>query len=309
MGRPHLALPAVTAVPVASATVYLTDAADGLITGAVFGILAMGVVTIHRTTRTLNLAQGGMATLGALLWITLRDHDVPLVVAVPAVVATGAVAGALIGVLLGWPLRSAPPATKLVAGVGLLLVTQSAVTLLFGNTSRPAPPIVSGGSVAIDGVHVGVDGLVALAAALGIAVLLRGLFNRTQLGLYMRAVAIDPQAAELQGVNVRLVIAASWAVGVGLALGGGVLLGPALQVVAPLLLTLVALQAIGATLVGDVESLPAALLGGLIIGELVTFAQELFPDLVGGGDIAVLLLVLGAVVLRNRRPALRGRPA
>jgi branched-chain amino acid transport system permease protein len=78
-------------IPVAaSVSTYATDAVLGLIQGAVYGLLAMGVVVIYRTTRTLNLAQGGMATLGAFTYIAFRERGVPTPVAVVAVVAIGA---------------------------------------------------------------------------------------------------------------------------------------------------------------------------------------------------------------------------
>jgi branched-chain amino acid transport system permease protein len=288
-------------IPVAaSVSTYATDAVLGLIQGAVYGLLAMGVVAIYRTTRTLNLAQGGMATLGAFTYIALREHGVPTPVAVVTVVALGAAAGLGIGQLVGWPLRRANPTVKLVSSLGVLLVVQSLVGIVFGDVPRSAPPLVSPDSVTALGITVPVDGLVVLAVAAASAVLLNQLLTSTRLGLHMRAVAADPEVAALQGVNVRLVTAGSWMLGVAIALGGGILLGPVLRTVAPFLLTLIALQALGATLLGRIDSLSGALAGGLILGELVTFAQELFPGTQGSGDIAVFLFILAVLLLQRR---------
>jgi branched-subunit amino acid ABC-type transport system permease component len=127
-------------IPVAaSLSTYATDAVLGLIQGAVYGLLAMGVVAIYRTTRTLNLAQGGMATLGAFTYIALREHSVPTLVAVVTVVALGGAIGLGIGQLIGWPLRRASPTVKLVSSLGVLLVVQSLVGIIFGNVPRSAP--------------------------------------------------------------------------------------------------------------------------------------------------------------------------
>jgi branched-chain amino acid transport system permease protein len=288
-------------IPVAaSVSTYATDAVLGLIQGAVYGLLAMGVVAIYRTTRTLNLAQGGMATLGAFTYIALREHGVPTPVAVVTVVALGAAAGLGIGQLVGWPLRRANPTVKLVSSLGVLLVVQSLVGIVFGDVPRSAPPLVSPDSVTALGITVPVDGLVVLAVAAASAVLLNQLLTSTRLGLHMRAVAADPEVAALQGVNVRLVTAGSWMLGVAIALGGGILLGPVIRTVAPFLLTLIALQALGATLLGRIDSLSGALAGGLILGELVTFAQELFPGTQGTGDIAVFLFILAVLLLQRR---------
>jgi branched-chain amino acid transport system permease protein len=288
-------------IPVAaSLSTYATDAVLGLIQGAVYGLLAMGVVAIYRTTRTLNLAQGGMATLGAFSYIALREHRVPTLVAVVTVVALGAAIGLGIGQLIGWPLRRASPTVKLVSSLGVLLVVQSLVGIIFGNVPRSAPPLVSPDSISVLGITVPQDGLVVLAVAALATFLLNRLLTSTRLGLHMRAVAADPEVAALQGVNVRLVTVGSWMLGVSIALGGGILLGPVIRTVAPFLLTLIALQALGATLLGRIDSLSGALIGGLILGELVTFAQEFFPGTQGNGDIAVFVFILAVLLLQRR---------
>ena len=284
----------------ASASTYATDAVLGLIQGAVYGLLAMGVVAIYRTTRTLNLAQGGMATLGAFSYIALREHNVPTLLAVVIVIALGAAIGLGIGQLIGWPLRRASTTVKLVSSLGVLLVVQSLVAIIFGNVPRSAPALVSPDSLSLLGITVPRDGLVVLGIAALTAFALNRLFTSTRLGLHMRAVAADPEVAALQGVNVRLVTVGSWTLGVAIALGGGILLGPVIRTVAPFLLTLIALQALGATLVGRIDSLAGAMVGGLILGELVTYAQEFFPTTQGNGDIAVFLFILAVLLLQRR---------
>lgn len=288
-------------IPVAaSASTYATDAVLGLIQGAVYGLLAMGVVAIYRTTRTLNLAQGGMATLGAFSYIALREHNVNTLLAVVIVVALGAAVGLGIGQLIGWPLRRASPTVKLVSSLGVLLVVQSLVGIIFGNVPRSAPALVSPDSISLLGITVPRDGLVVLGVAALVTFGLNRLLVATRLGLHMRAVAADPEVAALQGVNVRLVIVGSWMLGVAIALGAGILLGPVIRTVAPFLLTLIALQALGATLLGRIDSLTGALVGGLILGELVTYAQEFFPGTQGNGDIAVFLFILAVLLLQRR---------
>ena len=289
-------------IPVAAASVstYATDAVLGLIQGSVYGLLAMGVVAIYRTTRTLNLAQGGMATLGAFTYIALREHGVPTVVAVITVVALGAAVGMGIGQLIGWPLRRASATVKLVSSLGVLLVVQSLVAIIFGDVPRSAPPLVSPDSLSLLGITVPRDGLVVLGITALSAYGLNRLFTSTRLGLHMRAVAADPEVAALQGVNVRLVTVGSWTLGVAIALGGGILLGPVIRTVAPFLLTLIALQALGATLVGRIDSLSGAMVGGLLLGELVTYSQEFFPTTQGNGDIAVFLFILAVLLLQRR---------
>jgi ABC-type branched-subunit amino acid transport system permease subunit len=284
---------------------YASTLIDGAITGSIFALLAMGIVAVYRTTRTLNLAQGGMATMGAYLFITLREHSVPTLLALPVVVAVGAAVGLGVGQLIGWPLRRASATVKLVASLGILLVVQSVSAMSFGVQSRPSPPLVSRHIIDVAGVTVVTDGLVVLVIAAAVALLLNRLFVRTRLGLQMRAVAVDPIAAALQGIDVRFVTVASWTVGAVLAFGAGALLGPILVDVQPYLLTLIALQALSATLVGRLDSLTGALIGGLIVGEVVTFSQFWFPQTSGNNSIALFGFVL-LLLLIQRRGALVG---
>ena len=286
--------------PLASTTLWAADAVDGLVVGAVFAVLAMGVVAIHRTTRTLNLAQGGMATLGALLWIALRDHGVAAPIALLTVFAAGALLGAVVGLGVGWPLRRASPATRMVASLGVLLLVQGVVAMTFGQVQRVSPPLVSGGSASVLGVRVGIDGLVVLGVAGLVAAGVHLLFERTAIGMAMRAVAEDAEAASLMGVGVRGITVLAWAVGVALALGGGALLGPTVQVIGPFLLTAVALQALGATLVGGIESLRGAVVGGFLLGELDTQLQVTTPSRQGSGYLAVFVFIVAVLALRRR---------
>src|SRR5260221_429837 len=123
--------------------------------------------------------------------------------------------------------------------------------------------------------------------------------------LAMGIVAVDPVAAALQGIDVRFVTVASWTIGAVLAFGAGALLGPILVDVQPYLLTLIALQALSATLVGRLDSLTGALIGGLIVGEVVTFSQFWFPQTSGNNSIALFGFVL-LLLLIQRRGALVG---
>ena len=287
------------------AGLYGSTVIDGAISGAIYALLAVGIVAVYRTTRTLNLAQGGMATMGAYLFIALRERGVPTVLALPIVVLIGAAVGLGIGQVIGWPLRRVSPTVKLVASLGILLVVQSVSAMSFGVSSRPSPPLVSRHIIDIGGVTVVSDGLVVLVIAAATALLLNRLFVTTRLGLQMRAVAVDPIAAALQGIDVRFVTVASWTLGAVLAFGAGALLGPILVDVQPYLLTLIALQALSATLVGRLDSLTGALVGGLIVGEVVTFAQFWFPETSGNTSIALFGFVL-LLLLVQRRGALTG---
>jgi branched-chain amino acid transport system permease protein len=284
---------------IADASIYASIAVDGVVLGAVFALLAMGVVTIYRTTRTLNLAQGGLATLGGSLFVSLRQNGVPTVPALLATIGAGVVVGLVIGEVVGWPIRNATPTTKLVASLGVLLLVQSAVSIVFGDTPRPVPALASRHVVEVFGARILVDEIVVVGAAVAIAIALERVFNATRVGLQMRCVALDTEASALQGINVHVVTLLSWMLGVGVAFGAGVFLSDVFSEVAPLTLTLVLLQALAATLLGRIESLVMAAVGGVILAELVLFMQHFFLDITGISDLTVFGFVV--VILLSQR--------
>src|SRR5205823_6627830 len=161
-----------------------------------------------------------------------------------------------------------PALTKVVITIGWLLVLQTAAGLIWGDTAyhRPVQLVARKGfRIFGSGVVVGYDQLttlvVAAALAFGTAIVLR----RTTLGASMRAVADDPQAARLWGVNVNRVTAASWMAGSAMAAVAGVLITPLINF-DTFSLTVVVIDAFTAALIGRLTSLPWTVVGAMFLG-------------------------------------------
>jgi branched-chain amino acid transport system permease protein len=143
--------------------------------------------------------------------------------------------------------------------------------------------------------------------ALGLALLVAAVLRWTVLGAQMRAVADDPLAAKLWGINVNRVTAASWMVGSAIAAVAGVLITPLINF-DNYSLTIVVIYAFAAALIGRLSSLPGAVLGAVLLG-LATEYARLFSSKSGTGQLATFLVLLGALLLVFRPGAQKIRLA
>jgi branched-chain amino acid transport system permease protein len=286
---------------------------SGLALGGVYALAATGLVLIYRVSGVLNFAHGGVA-----MFATFIAYQVTEVMGLPAIVGllTAVVAGALIGFAIEYftirPLTGRSPLTKVAITIGWLLVLQTAAGLIWGDTSyHQAVRVAPTGGFTVPGTDVNVtyNQLVIFIVAMGLSIGLAAVLRYTMLGAAMRAVADDPAAARLWGINVNRVTAASWMMGSAVAAVAGVLITPLINF-NTYSLTLIVIDAFTAALIGRLTSLPMTLVGALLLG----LAQEYptaFSSNSGVAEVATFALVLVTllVVYRPKVGALRLRTA
>ena len=265
---------------------FFQELVNGLTTGALYSLVALGFSMVYGVLKLLNFAHGDLYMIGAYIgyfviqWFGGAAHvniPVPLLLVIMFVLAAGLVGG--LGVAIERfayrPLRDAPRIAPLITAIGISFFLESSALLLFGaqyrvyNTSEFIS-LSSGiqiGSVTIDSVQI-------LVLVMGIVLMagLRLLVNRTKLGKQMRAVAADREAAEMLGINVNFTITATFFLGSALAGVAGVMGGLLFNQVTPTIGFIVGLKAFTAAVVGGIGSLPGAMLGGLLIGLAESFA-------------------------------------
>ncbi len=302
----------------------------GAVTGAIYSVMASGLVLTYSTSGIFNFAHGAVAFVVAYLYYQLHTGlGVPIV---PALIASAFIFGPLLGLLLDRVLlrrlARAPVYAKVVGTIGLLVALPNLAQWLFvtvgntvfhlglaGNTATdqglqvtgigPDPAAVYNPlhGVAISSDQVAVF-IVAALAAVGLWVVLR----KTRLGLEMRAVVDSETLAGLRGVNQGRTSSAAWALTMLLAGLGGVLIAPLFSL-DPNTFTLVVLGALAAVVLGGLRSLPIAFLGGLALGIIQNLIAGYSNDLPGflanltGLKSAVpflLVIVLGLMVGRDR---------
>jgi branched-subunit amino acid ABC-type transport system permease component len=278
---------------------YLPFIVIGVSAGSLYGLAGMGLVLAYKTSGIFNFGHGAIAAAGAFAFYELH---VTLGWPWPIALLVALVAGSLVfGVGMERVARSVSgvsASTTIVATVGILLLLQGGLTLLFGSQTRDFPQFLPTETFKLASVHVQYAQLIVAVTGLVLAVALYAFFRYSRLGSSMRAVVDSPSLVSLTGtspVQVRLV---AWIVGCGLALLSGILIAPTLGLDASLL-TLLIVQAFGAVAIGRFSSLPMTYAGGVIVGVLAALATKVVastPSL-NGLPASVPFLVLFAVLL------------
>ncbi|HEY7487803.1 MAG TPA: branched-chain amino acid ABC transporter permease [Streptosporangiaceae bacterium] len=277
---------------------FFTFVINGLSLGSVYALIAIGFVVVFKSTRVLNFAHGSVLLLGA--YVVGRTHEaLGFGLAVLAGVGAAAAAGVLIDVVVMRRARGADLGTLAILTLGVDIVLLTELTRRIGvdvlTTGAPWGTNV----VDLAGAKVPESRLIAAAVAIVLMAMLAAVSRYTDAGVAMRAAAADGETASLVGVRLGRVAMAAWALAGALAAVAGVFLGSFPSPGIDATLGLAALAAIPAWVLGGFDSIPGAVVGGLIIGvvsALTTGYQEELSFLGRGlGEVApyaVMLLVL-----------------
>jgi len=277
---------------------------DGIASGSVYGALALALVLIYRTTGIVNFAQGEMAMFSTFLAWAMLDSGVPLGLALLAALALSFVLGMAIERVVIRPVEGSDPLAMVIVTLGLLILLNSAAGWIWGFNNRSFPSIFGDDSIDLAGARVSVESLGIVATMLAVVGLLFLLFQRTRIGLAMRAVAMNPDSSRLAGIRVGRTLMIGW----GLAALVGALAG---ALVAPRLfldvnfMGAVLIYSFAAATLGGFDSPFGAILGGWIIGVAETLAGY-YVDFIGA-DLKILVpLGIILVVLMFRPSGLFG---
>jgi len=290
-------------------TFFFQELVNGITTGALYALVALGFSMVYGVLKLLNFAHGDLYMVGAYIgFFVIRWFGGPTALTIPVwlllvimfVLAAGLVGslGVAIERFAYRPLRNAPRIAPLITAIGISFFLENSALLLFGAQYRiyNTPDFISFssgiqiGSVTIDAVQI-----MVLLLGLALMVGLRLLVSRTRLGKQMRAVAVDREAAEMLGINVNFTIAATFFIGSALAGIAGVMAGLLFNQVYNLIGFTAGLKAFTASVVGGIGSIPGAMLGGLLIGIAESFITGYISStytnlLVFGLLIAVMLV-------------------
>ena len=268
---------------------------NGVLSGAAYGLLAMGFVLIYRGTRIFNLAQGELGAVGLYVaWSLLAV--LPAALAALAGVLVAAVTGLLMERLLIRRVVDQAPLAGVAVTLGAGLTLAYTEARLWGLNVKTFPSPVGTWSLSFGSFTATAPRVVALIVALGAAVLLGLLLHRTRFGLAARAATADQSLARVSGIDVNRVRAATWAIAGALSGLSAVLLAPVVTFF-PLSNTLVLVRALAAALLGGLTSLTGALVGGLAIGILegIVVSQTGTP---GAVDAAIFVAILATLLFR-----------
>lgn len=279
--------------------VFLQQLVDGITWGALYGAFALSIVLVYRASGIVNFAQGEMAMFSAFFAWQFYEWGAPLYLAIFGAMVVAFICGGAIERVLIRPLAGSPNHMPLVIiTLGLMLVLNSAAGWIWGVQSRAFPSMVSGPVINLGPVVISRQALLIVGAVTVVAVLLYVLFQRTKVGLAMRAAAGQPESAELIGVPVGRMLMVGWGLAAVIGALAASLAAPQLFL-QPNMLVASLIYAFAAAVLGGLDSPVGALIGGLCVG----VAENLAGTYIGwiGNDFkqaVALALILGVLLFK-----------
>lgn len=281
---------------------FVLSTLGGIASGAVYGLIALGLVIIYRATGVVNFAVASMATIVMLAATTALGWGLGGLGALALAVVLCAASGVVIRETLIRPLRSRDMFTALVVTMGVALILDDVALHGWGGIHRTFPPLISG-EVHILGAAIQYQQLVTVVVA-GIAVIaVAYLFTRTPLGSAMRAVAESAETAQLLDVNPHRIARLAWALGMALVAVGAGLATP-ITGLSPGGFEGMLFFTFTAIFLGGLTSMLGAVVGGLVIGVLANWTASY----VSGDFRDTVVFAIAVAVLLVRPQGLFGRP-
>jgi branched-chain amino acid transport system permease protein len=278
---------------------FLNYLVDGVLTGLLYALIAMGFVVIYRASKVFNFAQGELVVFGGyLVWWTVMQMGMPPWLGLPAAFVCAALFGLAIERIFFSRLVGESVFSMVMVTIGLLILFRGMVVRLFGAQVRPFPaifpntPLIFGELIVSQTMLYG--GLLAVAIGLGLS----WYFNRTRAGLTMTAVAEDHQVALSMGISVQRSVAIAWVLGSVLSTLGAIvyLSGRSINMIS----SDIGFTALPVALLAGLESLAGLLLAGVLIGVIQALASAYLDPVVGGaiGSVFPFIVMLSMLLIR-----------
>jgi branched-chain amino acid transport system permease protein len=275
-------------------TKFIDYTLNGISTGAIYAAVALALVLIWRATRIVNFAQGAMLMITTYIASAVINATGSYVLGFVIALLAGLVLGALVERLIVRPVEHAPPLNAVIVTLGLYTLLIAVAGMIWGATPRAFPAAFSIQGYTIGGTRVLFAPndtfivLVVVAVALGLAVL----FRRTAIGLQMRASAFAPEVAQLLGIRVGRMLTFGWSLAALTGAIAGVLVAPSVFL-GPNNFDPILISGFVAAVLGGLDSPPGAVIGGILLGLVLSYISGYEGDaLVPLAALVVLVLVL-----------------
>ncbi|MEO8508385.1 MAG: branched-chain amino acid ABC transporter permease [Betaproteobacteria bacterium] len=287
---------------------FLEVLIGGLLSGVMYSLVALGFVLIYKASGVFNFAQGAMVFFAALTFVGITELGVSPWLAFPITLGVMVVLGLVIERVVLRPLVNQPQITLFMATIGLAFFIEGLAQMMWGANVRgldlglqdePLQWVSDQWGMSISKFDLAAAGVAAI-----LVTSLALFFSRTRIGRALRAVADDHQAALAVGIPLQQIWGIVWGVAGFVALVAGLLWGARNGV--QFALTFVALKALPVLILGGFESIPGAIVGGLIIGATEKLAEVYFGPMVGGGIEGWFPYVLALLFLLVRPEGLFG---
>jgi branched-chain amino acid transport system permease protein len=274
---------------------------NGVIVGLLYGIVAMCFVLIYKSTQVVNFAQGEFVVLGAwVCWALVVQMQLPFVLAFLFSLVFMTLFGIIVQIVLLRPLVGEPVISVIMATIGLSIFMQALMNWIFGNNTERFPQVFSEGTVSIGGLNVESAYLLSIVLSLVVMAVFFWFFRFSRWGLAMRATAYNQQVAQSLGVSVGNVFAMAWAISAVVSAIAGIVIGLVNAVSNSL--AFIGIKVFPAVIVGGLDSIVGAILGGLIIGVLENFAEFVDGQYLQFGNMYTVAPFYALIIILMIRP-------
>ena len=271
--------------------VFLTF--DGLSRGAVYAAFALALVLIWRAARIVNFAQGAMAVATAYAGYSVATATGSYWLGFAVALLAGLLLGALVERVVMRLVDHSSPLNGVVVALGLVLIIQAVLGMIYGNEYRPAAAPFSREAFTVGGVALlSRFDLFVFGSVAAVVALLVLLFTRTDVGLRMRAAAFAPDVSRLLGVNVGGMLTLGWTLAAAVGSLAGMLVLPTELGLNPNAMDIVFVSSFTAAVVGGLDSPVGAVVGGLIVGLLLSYVSGYLGATVAPMAVLILLVVI-----------------
>ncbi|HEV7666537.1 MAG TPA: branched-chain amino acid ABC transporter permease [Chloroflexota bacterium] len=272
----------------------------GIAAGGIYASLALALVIIYRAMGLINFAQGEFAMFTAFIcWALIDGLQMPFALAVVITILVGGAGAFAIERLIVRHFEHGSPLVIVIVTLALFQIANSVAGFLWGYSPRSFPSPFPARPVDVGGILISIQDAAIIGVSLITLGLLYLLFNKTKLGLAMRAAALYPEVSELLGIRTGLMLGLGWALATAVGAVSGILVAPRV-LLEPNMMQGVIIYAFAAAVLGGIDSPLGAVVGGLLLGILLALIGAYLPAL---ADLRLALSLLLIVVLLIVRPS------
>lgn len=274
---------------------------NGVIVGTLYGVVAMCFVLIYKASQVVNFAQGELLLIGAwVCWWILTEFKVPFILGFPITLAFMFLFGVLLQVVVLRPMIGEPVISVIMVTIGLSIVFQAVMRWIFGVTVQPFPEVFDVQAINILGLNVQTAYVMSFVISILIMAGFAVFFKYSRMGLAMRATAFDQQVAQSLGISIRQVFAASWAISAMVSALAGAVTGMVNGVSSGI--SFIGIKVFPAVILGGLDSIVGAVLGGLIIGVLENVAEFTDSQILKVGNLYTIAPFYVLIIILMIKP-------
>ena len=275
---------------------FAQQVVSGLATGSIFASMALALVLIYRSMGVINFAQGELAMFSTYIAWQLIQMGVPMLAAFFITIVVAFAGGVVLERVVIRPVERAPQLTLVIVTLGLFTAINGLAGWIWGYIVKPFPPLFPSaplqvGGVAFSAQDVGI--IVVSFVTLGLVTLF---FQKSKLGLAMRAAAIYPEQSRVLGIRVGWMLALGWGLASLVGAISGIMIAPVVFL-DPNMMQSIIVYAFAAAVLGGVESPIGAVVGGLILGVVLNLLGTYVPAIGDELRLAAALAIIVAVLV------------